>query len=1564
MRLWAILAGLFVVLAGLPSQIVSAQSATSSIWASTAAPTNTTSPDASSIEVGVKFQSDVSGYITGIRFYKLSTNTGTHVGHLWSSTGTQLASATFSGESASGWQQVNFSSAVAITANTTYVASYFTSSGHYADDQNYFASSGVDNGHLHALSNSAGGGNGVYNYTSSGAFPNNSYSASNYWVDVAFSTTAPPTSTPTATATPQTCPCTIWPNSASPVNQTSPDGSSIEVGVKFRSDVSGYITGVRFYKLSTNTGTHVGHLWSSTGTQLASATFTNETASGWQQVSFGSAIAITANTTYVASYFAPVGHYTDDQNAFTPDGVDRPPLHALSDSAGGGNGVYLYTSSGGFPNNSYSASNYWVDVVFSTTQPPTATPTNTPTNGPTPTATATVAATSTPTPTAVPPTNTPVATATPQTCPCTIWPSTAAPVNQTSPDGSAIEVGVKFRSDSAGFITGVRFYKLSTNTGTHVGHLWSSTGTQLASATFSGESASGWQQVNFGSPVSITANTTYIASYFAPVGHYADDQNAFSPNGVDRPPLHALSDGAGGGNGVYLYTSSGGFPNNSYSASNYWVDVVFNTTANNGPTTISGVSASNIGTTSATITWTTNNPASSQVQYGTTTAYGSSTTLDSTLVTSHSQVITGLAGGTTYHFRVQSRDSGGTLVSSADATFTTLTVSASGSWSSVMNWPLVAVHSSLLDSGKVLVWDAWETGGTPSARLWDPATQTFTSVSENLAQIFCSAHVELADGRILVVGGHNGGEFGINAATIFDPATNTWTAGAPMANARWYPEATQLPDGRVVALSGNISPGVFADNPEVYDPVANTWTTLNVNTSNVHEENYPLGFILPNGNLFVIGPAEGNTNILDPNAQTWTTNVVGTSPVIGGSVIMYRPGQFLFTGGSHATNSETNAAVLDMTQANPAWHSIAPMSFARTFHSMVSLPDGNVLVVGGGGTNQQTNTNPGPLQPELWNPTAQTWTTLAAMHTPRMYHSTAVLLPDGTVLVAGGGRLSPAIDEPNAEIFSPPYLSKGARPTISSAPSQATVGTTITVQTPDAASIASVALISLASDTHTYDMNQRFLPLQFSAGSGSLSVQMPANSNLAPPGSYMLFIVNSNGVPSVAPILQVQPANPGNAPTISNVTTSGSGGYSTTVTWTTDRIATSQVDYGTTTAYGSSTTVNPTHSESHSAQPLNLQPNTTYHYRVRSTDSFGNQAVSGDFTFTTTAAPTCPCSIWPSSAAPTTAVGNDGQAIEVGVKFTAEHDGFINGVRFYKGSGNSGTHTGLLFSSSGSLLAQATFSGETATGWQQVNFSSPVAVTAGTMYVAAYLSASGNYSSTVSTFATAGVDNSPLHALSNSAAPGGNGVYTYTSSPTLPTQTYSASNYWVDVVYTITGNPATGSLGPDNASSSNADAASPGETTEAGTAPNASAPSNGDGSLAAATADVTTGEQVAWGPTFARPTTAGGALRLIALGLVKPHGMEHTVSFWCPLGTSTPLDAALPVAWSAAPAAAPASPLPALSSTSTAGSAAATIDSPLGDGALLIWSALLAVLAAFALPRWRRTHRPSPAPAH
>ncbi len=424
------------------------------------------------------------------------------------------------------------------------------------------------------------------------------------------------------TAGPQ-CPCSIWQNAAPSGAVDAADTSAVNLGMQFQASSSGMITAVRFYKESDNTGAHIGSLWTSTGTLLASGTFSNESASGWQELDFSSPVAITAGTTYVASYHTNTGHYALTSNGLA-SGVTNGPLTALASG-----GVYVYGPANAFPSNSFNASNYWVDVVYtqsSGTTPPAVT-TVTPSGGSTgnpvsvaPTATfsqavvpstvsftlkdsggtnvagsvtfnnANTVATFTPTSSLAGSTTytatvsgaqnssgTPMSspftwnftTGAVAQCPCSIWQNAAPSGAVDAADTSAVNLGVQFQASSSGKIIGVRFYKELDNTGTHIGSLWSSTGTLLATGTFSGESASGWQELDFSSPVAVTAGTTYVASYHTDTGHYAYTANGLA-SAVTNGPLTALASG-----GVYAYGSANAFPSNSFNASNYWVDVVY-----------------------------------------------------------------------------------------------------------------------------------------------------------------------------------------------------------------------------------------------------------------------------------------------------------------------------------------------------------------------------------------------------------------------------------------------------------------------------------------------------------------------------------------------------------------------------------------------------------------------------------------------------------------------------------------------------------------------------------------------------------------------------------------------------------------------------------------------------------------------------------------------------------------------------------------------------------------------------------------------------------------------------
>ncbi len=464
----------------------------------------------------------------------------------------------------------------------------------------------------------------------------------------------------------------------------------------------------------------------------------------------------------------------------------------------------------------------------------------------------------------------------------------------------------------------------------------------------------------------------------------------------------------------------------------------------------------------------------------------------------------------------------------------------------MVDQPRFAVHLTLTKTGDVVFWDTQ--GPTSAAYSWDVNTTNFVPVTAP-SDVFCAGHSTLEDGRIVVVGGHAGGaaEVGIKDSNIYNPATKTWTHLPNMQYARWYPSTTTLPDGRVLAISGQITAGVWADTPEIYNPATNSWSTLSsINTSDMHDGGYPLTWVLPNGKIFVMGAAPGVIRTLDVNAQTWTNS--GNLQFTFGSAAMYRPGKFLYSGGGPTWGGTAGkgAEVIDTTGGTAVQHSVQSMKYGRWQHNLVVLPDGKVLALGGS-TIIDTASVSGTLPAEMFDPATETWTTMATEHDPRMYHSTALLLPDGRVLSTGGGAAA-MVDYPTAEIYSPPYLFKGARPVIGNAPSYVDYSTPITIDTADAASISNVALIPLASVTHTLDWDQRYLDLAFTKNGNQLTATPPNSPNLAPPGYYMLFIINSNGVPGVAKVVKVGGSGAGDTtPPSVSMTAPAAGGVTGTI---------------------------------------------------------------------------------------------------------------------------------------------------------------------------------------------------------------------------------------------------------------------------------------------------------------------------------------------------------------------------------------------------------------------------------
>lgn len=669
------------------------------------------SGDGGAYEMGLRFTPSVDGFITGVRFYKSTANTGTHTGSLWSSTGERLATTTFTNETASGWQTALFSQAVPVAAGQKYTVSYWAPNGHYASKDNQWASFGATDAPLKVAGGFGAEPAGVY--ATSSSFPTTSFNGGNYFADAMFSTvdsspmtvsgqtpipssssvpvntkvsavfskpvtaasvqltvstpggpvagtTAYDAATRRATFTPSSalpfstqvtatlagtdsvggpvtaggtwtfttaatlpvpgaCPCSLFDDSVTPGIAELREGVPVTLGVRFSSVSAGEVTGIRFYKSAGNTGTHNGALYSSTGQQLATVAFTNESASGWQTAMFSQPVPMSANTDYIVSYKSLTGTYSATANGFG-SGMSVGPLRAASDAG-------AYTYSGDFAS-SRSTASYLVDVVVTVPNAPFTVGGQSPqpnagsvplnsvvsavlseaavtssvsmamkiSNG------AAVAGSSTYDPSTRKVTFTPgaalaagtaytatvTATAvsgqpmsgggtwsfttvqapgTPGVCPCSLFADTVTPTTPDADDGVPLSLGVRFASNTAGQATGVRFYKSVGNTGTHTGAIYTTAGQLLGTVTFSNETSTGWQTASFSQPVTMEADTEYVVAYKSTTGKYSYTANGFG-QGITSGPLRTAPD-----SGAFAYNSD--FPN-STSTANYLVDLVFN----------------------------------------------------------------------------------------------------------------------------------------------------------------------------------------------------------------------------------------------------------------------------------------------------------------------------------------------------------------------------------------------------------------------------------------------------------------------------------------------------------------------------------------------------------------------------------------------------------------------------------------------------------------------------------------------------------------------------------------------------------------------------------------------------------------------------------------------------------------------------------------------------------------------------------------------------------------------------------------------------------------------------
>ncbi|HEY7120917.1 MAG TPA: DUF4082 domain-containing protein [Solirubrobacterales bacterium] len=1202
--------------------------------------------DTNTIEIGVKFRSDSYGTITGLRFYKAAANTGTHTGSLWTANGQLLAQATFTGETGSGWQSVSFASPVEIQPNTTYVASYHAPNGHYAATSDYFyrdpapgpnGGAIADSAPLHALRNTGGETNGVYTYSSSSSFPASSFRAANYWVDPIFTPAAPPGQVTNVTATEG------GPTSAN-VSWSPPSGG----GAPTSYTITPYI----------------GSTPQTPATAAGSAT--SKTITG-----------LTTGTTYTfrvqASNPAGSGPPSAPSNPVTPQTavVPAPPTGVSAEGASQSARVTWTPSAGdgGSPITGQTVTPYDGGVAQTPAQVGPSATSATITglaNGTTYTfkVTATNAI-------GTSPASAPSNAVTPQ---ATIF-DFATPATVDAGDPNSVELGVKFRADFDGSVTGIRFYKSAANIGTHIGSLWSATGQRLAQATFTGETASGWQTVTFASPVTVTAGTTYVASYFDPSGHYSATSSGLT-SAVDNPPLHALAN-ATSANGVYAYGSTSSFPSNTWNASNYWVDLTY---ALPKPGPVGNVTAAVAGQASANVSWSAPSSGGPVTSYKITPYIGATPQTPKTITGSPpatSTKVTGLTTGSTYTFTVQALNASGSGPVSAQSNPVTPVAPVPPS-------APTGVQAQPASSSAQVTWTASDSDGD------NPITgQTVTPYDGGVAQT--PIQVAPSATSATVTGLNNGTSYTFRVTATngvgTSPASNASNAVTPRATILDFatPATVDSQDSKSVELGVAFKADLDGSVTGIrfYKAAANTGTHI--------------------GSLW--------------------------------SAAGQRLAQATFTG-------ETGSGWQSVTFANPV-----AITAGTTYVASYFDPSGHYSVTSGGLTSAVDNP---PLH------------ALANSQTPngRYVYGAASAFP----------TLSHNASSYLVDVLFAPSPVPGQVTNVTATPGQGSASVTWSAP-PGGGSVTSYKITPYIGSA----------PQTPKTITGSPPATGTNVSGLTAGTAYTFRVqaANASGPgPDSAPSNTVTPFAAA-VPSAPTGVSAQEDSKSARVNWTAPGDdGGSPITGYTVTPYDGAVAQTPTQvgPSATSAAVTGLTNGTSYTFTVTAANSAGPGPASASSNAVTPRA-----SIFELTT-PATIDSGDRGSVALGLKFRSDVAGWVTGIRFYKAATNTGTHIGSLWSSSGQLLGQGTFTGETASGWQSVSFANPVAIAANTIYAASYFAPNGHYSATSRGFSSAGVDNPPLHALANGTSP--NGVYSYAATAVFPTNTFNATNYWVDVLFT------------------------------------------------------------------------------------------------------------------------------------------------------------------------------------
>ncbi|MDA8430934.1 MAG: DUF4082 domain-containing protein [Geobacteraceae bacterium] len=1082
---------------------------------------------------------------------------------------------------------------------------------------------------------------------------------------------------------------------------SGPD-SAVELGLKFRSDVSGTVTGIRFYKAVTNTGTHTGTLWSSSGTRLATATFSNETASGWQQVNFATPVVISANTIYVASYHTNSGHYSDDQNFFTVTGVDNAPLHALADGVSGVNGVYVYGSGNSYPSLGWRSSNYWVDVVFSVTPSSDTTP-------PTVTAFTVPAAAST----------------------LTVAITTLTATDDVGVTGYLVTESAATPSATAsGWASAVPTSYTFTTTGTKILYAWA-------------RDAAGNVSAGVSDSVAITLSTTdpilIISSAANPFSsYYAEILRTEGFNAFDVGDIASLSSAQ---LAAYDVVVLGEMPltTSQVTTLSNWVNAGGHLVAMRPDKKLAPLlGLSDLGSTIS----------NAYLLINTQSGPGAGI-VDQTIQyhgTADLYALNGAAMVAALYFT--------STTGTSNPAVTLRTVGTSGGQAAAFAYDLA--RSVIYTRQGNPAWSGQERDGQVPIRSddlyygnasydpepdWVDLDKVAIPQADEQQRLLANLIIQMnIDKKPLPRFGYfprnlpavvvmTGDDHGIGGtAGRFDEYSSMSPPGCSVANwecirsTSYIFASTPLSNAQASAYNNagfEVGLHVTTDCLDWTPATLRSYYSTQLGAWRQKYTSVPSPVTHRTHCIvwsdYATQPAVELTNgmRLDTSYYYWPPGWVANVPG-------------LFTGsGMPMRYADTSGTMIDVYQAATQMTDESGQSYPFTIDTLLDNAIGPDGYYGAFVANMHTDTAASAGSDAIVN-SAQS---------------------RGIPIVSARQMLT-WLDGRNASTFGALSWS-GSNMTFTITAGQGANGL--------------VALLPLASNQSVTRItnNGSSIPFstaaikgiryaRFAAATGTYLVAYSSSNDTTPP------TVTAFAVPTAATTLTVP---------ISSFTA-------------TDNVAV--------TGYLVNESATP---PSVSAAGWSTTAPTSYRFATGGSktlyawakDASGNVSAGRSGSITITISAQGPYTIWPATTIPAVVDSGPDSAVELGVRFRSDTNGTVTGIRFYKASTNTGTHSGSLWSSSGTRLATGTFGSETASGWQQLNFVTPVTISANTVYVASYHTNLGHYSFGKNFFAGTGVDSPPLHALADGAS-GGNGVFAY-GPGSFPNQGWNSSNYWVDVVF-------------------------------------------------------------------------------------------------------------------------------------------------------------------------------------